>query len=520
MKNRKDIIKNILIVFLVIMLILTFFSNTIMNHSLAQVSTSYINGGSINTSVRGSGTVTSVDPYSVSISEGRKIKSVKVKRNQEVSKGDVLFELTESESTEVTDAQAALNAAKLAYDNYIISNMVAGAVVTAAENKDAAGLSNKMQKLTSMVDVINSKQDVIDAYTRQLNTFGAAYVDTSALEAKLDILKKIIELENDIVSLQSEASVAEEDKVAGIIAEIVSLDNQKNGYYSAYPEYKGMTLKQLNAAQTSLSEEISNKKGSPYEAQITEITYQKTLVQNELDEIKAEYDEINLQVKQQMELEGLLDAITEAENKLATTNSKNIGDTVVAPISGTITDINFVAGETASKGEALCTITPKGSEYSMQISVTKEQAVRVKVGDTATIANSWYYQDIQLTVTSIKNDQSNPNSGNKIIVLSVSGEDVSPNQALSVVIGDKSVNYDMVVPNTAIREDKDGTYVLIVTSKNTPLGNRYTATRMDVKKLASDETNTAISCPTVSYESVITTATKPVGAGDQVRLAD
>ena len=34
MKNRKDTIKNIAIVFLAILLLLTFFSNTIMNRSL------------------------------------------------------------------------------------------------------------------------------------------------------------------------------------------------------------------------------------------------------------------------------------------------------------------------------------------------------------------------------------------------------------------------------------------------------------------------------------------------------
>ena len=36
--TRKDRIKTVIIIFLVIMLILTFFSNTIMNHSLSQVS--------------------------------------------------------------------------------------------------------------------------------------------------------------------------------------------------------------------------------------------------------------------------------------------------------------------------------------------------------------------------------------------------------------------------------------------------------------------------------------------------
>ena len=41
MTDRKDKIKNITIIFLLVMLILTFFSNTIMNYSLPEVSATY-----------------------------------------------------------------------------------------------------------------------------------------------------------------------------------------------------------------------------------------------------------------------------------------------------------------------------------------------------------------------------------------------------------------------------------------------------------------------------------------------
>ena len=57
-------------------------------------------------------------------------------------------------------------------------------------------------------------------------------------------------------------------------------------------------------------------------------------------------------------------------------------------------------------------------------------------------------------------------------------------------------------------------------SKSSPLGNRYFATRVDVEILASDDTQTAISAALYGYEYVITTSTKPVKEGKQVRLAD
>ena len=43
---------------------------------------------------------------------------------------------------------------------------------------------------------------------------------------------------------------------------------------------------------------------------------------------------------------------------------------------------------------------------------------------------------------------------------------------------------------------------------------------MDVEVLASDDTQSAISGGLYGYEFIITTSTKPVEAGKQVRLAD
>ena len=49
--------------------------------------------------------------------------------------------------------------------------------------------------------------------------------------------------------------------------------------------------------------------------------------------------------------------------------------------------------------------------------------------------------------------------------------------------------------------------------------SRYTATRVDVQELAKDDTNTAVTGLS-SGDFVITTSTKPIEAGTQVRLVD
>lgn len=65
--KRRDWVKNAAIIFLTVMLVLTFFSNTIMNYSLPEVATQYVQRGSITAKVRGTGNVEATDPYNVMV---------------------------------------------------------------------------------------------------------------------------------------------------------------------------------------------------------------------------------------------------------------------------------------------------------------------------------------------------------------------------------------------------------------------------------------------------------------------
>ena len=105
-KNR-GWVKNVAILFLAALLVLTFFSNTIMNRSLAEVATQGVTSGPITARVRGTGTVTAVGAYELKATQTRKIQSVLVRSGQEISAGDVLFVLGEGESEEVEAAAPA-----------------------------------------------------------------------------------------------------------------------------------------------------------------------------------------------------------------------------------------------------------------------------------------------------------------------------------------------------------------------------------------------------------------------------
>jgi multidrug efflux pump subunit AcrA (membrane-fusion protein) len=170
--KRKDTIKNIAIAFLAIMLVLTFFSNTIMNYSLPEVATQAVQSGSISPQIRGTGTVSADDPYNVTVSETRKIASVAVKVGDEVKKGAVIYSLEDQESTELTDAQDNLEKLQLAYEQALLSGDINDSVIT---------------------KVRSGNTDSLDAYQKKLREINDQYVsatkDDAIAQAKLDLIK-------------------------------------------------------------------------------------------------------------------------------------------------------------------------------------------------------------------------------------------------------------------------------------------------------------------------------------------
>ena len=119
--KRREWVKTFAIVFLSILLVLTFFSNTIMNRSLPEVAAQYVESGAINARIRGTGTVSANEVYEVSLAQTRKIRSVLVKVGQEVAAGDPMFQLESMESEELKAAQDALESMELNYQKRLIS---------------------------------------------------------------------------------------------------------------------------------------------------------------------------------------------------------------------------------------------------------------------------------------------------------------------------------------------------------------------------------------------------------------
>jgi hypothetical protein len=179
-----------------------------------------------------------------------------------------------------------------------------------------------------------------------------------------------------------------------------------------------------------------------------------------------------------------------------------------------------VAGESISSDETIAVIQVDGKDMTTSFSVNNTQAQKLKVGDAAKPQNIWQYgDDFRATLISIKNDKTDP-ANKKLLTFKLESKDLTPGQNISLSIGERAVEYDLVVPNSAIKTDSNGKFILVVNSKSSPLGNRYITSRVDVNVLAQDDNNSAITAAVDGDEYVITTATTLIKAGEQVRLAE
>lgn len=663
--KRREWVKNAAIIFLSVMLVLTFFSNTIMNYSLPEVATKYVEPGTIAAKVRGTGNVEATDPYHVMMKESRVISGVAVQQGDYVEKDQVLYYLEDKESDELIKARDELEDLELAYMKGLFGGSVSSDVISKVSSGNTDSFSTYQYKVTDMQTRLEAAEERVKECQDALNalTLQSAVSNNDATVSTIpDELEKA-DATTDLANAEEEFNNRKAKKIADINAEILEVENQikdletliANGqtmaegnsgsgdslpdgngssssntslgtsydlalqnvkdkldslasvgapvsntssendvrnwynsinwaaippetqlnYEAKYGEYRvavdelnyitatlqeygsinnrQLQLEELKNRLTSLQAKLAevnaitvSSSGSVQDAKerlehanknITEITmankqssvaYQNKILNAEaalknaqavLELLKAEQSTLAADINAQLDLAKANKDIAEKKEEIAKLEAESMGAVIQAPVAGTVTSLTYVAGETTNPEKEAAVIQIDGKGYTLSFSVTKEQAAKVKVGDMAELQNAWYYDDVQVMLSAIKPDPESMGQKN-LLVFDVLGSSITDGQSLSVSVGQKSAEYELTVPNSAIREDSNGKFILIVESKNSPLGNRYIATRVDVEIIASDDNNSAITAALYGYEYVITTATKPVEAGMQVRLSE
>ncbi|NLD88180.1 MAG: hypothetical protein GX633_07990 [Clostridiales bacterium] len=688
--KKRGWVKNAIIIFLIIMLLLTFFSNTIMNYSLPEVAAQYTQPGTITTKVRSSATVEANQRFEIFVDETRVIKSVNVKNGDAIEAGQTIFVLEDTESNELATAQRTLDELNLAYEKALLS--IADPSY-AQENQTIKELKEDLNEAISQRDKISGRKEALDSakkavksaqktvdnlsanletlqqdlsdasddskYINELYAITAAESALSAAEQRRDAIQQevsssetsdneILQLERNLESLQLElqylqkdfqnaqmaqnnasslyanymqlkgnadaakttldalmfSGTASEAEIAAATANYESLSAAADAAYSEYNSLNSSAgditslqhqIDKMNIQIRQVREDLDIARlktgsSSSLKAQLESVKYEvencKTQLQNaknnlqtvknqSISNIRTQIDTTNAQLKAaNQSLADARDKQTEAESENALTieqaneqiktiqrnlqdqyialaekqdsddlklkleelyldaqraeiekqekiiadiKSKTSETEIKAKYAGIINSISTVAGDSTTPGTPMGTIDVIEKGYTATFPVTIEQAKMIRVDDKAEIENMWY-TNAEAKVTAIKNDPANPGKG-KILEITVTG-DVTVGQQLYFSIGERGIQYDTVVPNSAVREDNNGKFILIVESRNSPLGTRYVASRVDVEVKASDDNFSAVTGNLYGYEFVITTSNKPVQAGELVRLPE
>lgn len=532
-KNKREWVKTAAIIFLSVMLVLTFFSNTFMNYSLPEVATTYVQSGTITAKIRGTGVVESGDPYEIVAQESRKVMSVAVRAGDQVQKGDVLLYLEDADSEELKAAKTALETAKKEldrlqkeYDMSLLNQNVTAADIELAKNFSVDQYRKQITAIQKATADAQANVDQIQVQVAQLNQVISDH-DTQ-LKYDTTLKESLSSAPEDLEKAQTAYQEAEDEKKQ-VDNDPTSSDEAKTAAANKLAAANSALLAahEANNTYTACVQRLQNVAAnkSNYELQLYGVQKSLSAAQDVVTQKQKELEKLLKTVENVTGLQTKLSAISDArkavekcQEEVEKQQEKAKGATVTAEISGTVSEIRVTAGKTFQYKETLVVLQPEGQGCTMSFSVTNEQARRLSVGDRADLVNAWRYDDVEVTLASIKPDKTNPGQ-NKELTFNVTGNVVA-GQTLNVSVGQKSANYDLIVPNSAIREDSNGKFILIVESKSSPLGNRYVASRVDVEVIASDDTRSAVSGALYGYEYVITTSTKPVEAGKLVRLAD
>lgn len=630
--RKREWVKTAAIIFLAVLLVLTFFSKTIMNASLPEVAAQQAASGAINARIRGSGTVEASEVYNVTIKQTRKVASVLVKTGQEINVGDTMFVLEAEDSDELKQAETDLETLQQNYDKSLIEagntasqenydlqkakeaynealaiyNQYSSVSATQLATQKAAA-DAKLKELQTAKTTIDNQLTKLKADTQYTEAQAVVTAQDAIIKAQQEEKNKLLQTLTDVYPEISGADGIRDDIEARKIKYVSELaqwdsvfldlvekcdkdyriiDECFKNYVSGAPS--SALLARINGSKTSESDYYSaylalmecyygklrtngERSGGLYgmqnELQLAVINDEikkaeqakgnsKTIVDNferSIDDLTKQSDSLDAQINdQQAAIDKLSSAASAAETVKSTKQAledlvfkQNLGDSssidleaakksikkkqaevdklrenadeleVKSSVSGTIASIDASAGKSiGGEEQPLATINVTDRGFTVKIDVTNDQAKKVKTGDTAELVNFWGGD----AVATLDQITSSKTAGNRTLVFTLTG-DIQAGQNVTLSIGQKSANYDALIPLSGLREDSNGKFVYVLESKSSPLGSRYIATRVTVQELARDDKSAAVSGIS-SGDFIITTSNKPVEAGKQVRLAD
>ena len=184
---------------------------------------------------------------------------------------------------------------------------------------------------------------------------------------------------------------------------------------------------------------------------------------------------------------------------------------VRAKTDGIILTLPVEAGQKISENALLATVGV-GADYILECTISIDNNF-VFPGDSCELSNTLHilYGDI-LSLS--------PGDRGKTVKIRVSSEEVTAGETFNVTFERRSDVRYTLVPNGALNQDSDGYYISQVRRRNGLLGKEFYLERLDVYIGDSDSQNTVITGGIRFFEPIALTSDKPVQPGDVIKLTN
>lgn len=525
MNQRKIGIKlKILIIFLIIAIAFTIASRAAAAFTVAQVRVEDGKARKIRHTVTASGQIEAMQQFAVVTEPDLLVAQVFVKPGQQVTQGDILFVLDEESIAEKIHA---------------IENEIEMLKLQNASLESYADQARQKQE-TQMQRAREDYDDVSRESSRTVSKAGNDLDEANYAHAEA---KQELQSAKDAV-----AQCERELEAAKAMLERCRQEEEQGQEDASHPESSEKT-----SGDTWQSNPVQNKNESTALAEAQKVWEDKKIELDELNSILEEkQSSCDAAAAAVLSAEGTLDAakqsqqeslkaakrsLEDAEETLQTDPTASINEISIqeyeqqlqryqalqdkngqidAPYNGTVIGLEVQVGQ-KTPDTACMTLSDDTYGRQLTIQIPKEDAAYITVGDAASVQGvSETDEDSQISAMQI-----DASGEFYIVTVELSSDKLSLGENVTMTVDKDTQQYACTVPVTALMQENNRMYVLVLDTENTVLGEQYVARKAEVTVLDKNSSYAALDGSGLSDNAgIIVDTDRYVEAGARVRLMD
>ncbi|MBP6873253.1 MAG: hypothetical protein KBC52_01090 [Clostridia bacterium] len=545
-KNRKWVIRAA-VAFVLILGLLTFFSNTIMNATIPKVVVESAYRGNLSYTNSQTGTAKAEGVTEVKGIEGREIASVVLSNYDRVSPGDVILTLKPVTDTTALDtleeqllalqreAEYAARQPSTSVDYSVYLQAIVDAEAALAQaNSTLSAAMNREATLTAAQGVINANSSTAIAQQAEVD---AASASLEAINVEISQNQNQISVLDDRIAVfttlgtptpsPADPGVITPTPVAGSIEELCAQRQalvEENEILQANLADAQARLNnaasQLATTNTAIENANATIEAANSLPSVTSAQAAVNTANSALTAAREAYTNIQITTgiaadQAQDSVEDRNENIAELTEQIAELSETMEATEIRATAAGYIYGMTTAVGDVLVKDQVLLQIIPDNVSCTVSFTFEESVASNFSIGMELSVDSYWIDK---VVIVSIKPDASDPRN-KRTVKCSIEGN-VMPGEQITVVADRANSDYDCVVPSSAVYEDNSGTFIYVVEQTSTVLGDKCIVHRVKVTVEATDGARTAISGENIEGAQIVVRSEKPLHDGDRVRLTD